>query len=50
MTDMVVGSVAAWCTSSRILLLNNMVTGDMGYKDGSWMVLANDPVRWWALV
>jgi len=21
----------------------------MGYRDGRWKVLANDPVQWWAL-
>jgi len=24
--------------------------GEMCYGDGKWMVLANDPVQWWALV
>jgi hypothetical protein len=30
--------------------VNNMDHGEMGFKDGRWMVLANDPVKWWALV
>jgi hypothetical protein len=31
-------------------LINNMENGEMGYRDGRWMVLANDPVEWRALV
>jgi len=34
----------------EIYLINNMGKGEMGYRDGSWVVLANDPVQWWALV
>jgi hypothetical protein len=51
MSDLCVRSVAAWCrTTSTRNLINNMADGEIGYSDGSWTVLANDPVQWGAFV
>jgi hypothetical protein len=49
MSDLCVRSVSAWCTSTRNLI-NNMDDGEIGYSDGSWTVMANDPVHWGAFV
>jgi hypothetical protein len=49
MTDFCVRSFSALCTYIRTLVINTDHE-DMGYSDGRWMVLANDPVEWWALV
>ena len=50
MTGVFVSSVELCVLLAESYLINNMENGEIGYRNGRWMVLAYDPIQWRDLV